>query len=276
MTTSTLTAEQTRRYGPHLALKEVGPRGQRRLLEARFLLIGAGALGSAAALYLGAAGAGSLTIADDDTVDLSNLQRQIAHHQRDVGRSKAESAGNAVRDLNPDVRLRILAERVTRRNALELFAEHDVVIDGSDNFATRYLANDAAVLTGRTLVHGSIFRVEGQVTTLVKGAGCYRCLYPEPPPPGLVPPARTAGVFAPLAGVIGAIQATEAIKQVLGRSDGLVNRLLLYDALAMTFREVKWRRNPSCPLCGDHPSIRALIDYERFCGEPAPHRLARA
>ncbi len=270
-----MTPEQQRRYGPHLALNEVGQRGQRRLLEASALLIGAGALGSAAALYLGAAGVGGLTIADDDVIDISNLQRQIAHHQRDLGRPKAESAAEAVRALNPDVRVHVLRHRVTRENAIALFGAHDVILDGSDNFPTRYLANDASVLTGRPLVHGSIFRVEGQVTTLVKGQGCYRCLYPEPPPPGLAAPARTVGVFAPLAGVIGTIQATEAIKQLLGRPDGLVNRLLLYDALAMTFREVRWRRNPACPACGDRPSIRHLIDYEAFCGEPVAGRLAR-
>jgi len=271
-----LIPDQQRRYAAHLALTEVGARGQRRLLDARILLIGAGALGSAAALYLGAAGVGHLTIADDDAVDISNLQRQIAHHQRDLGRPKAESAADAVRDLNPDVQIRVLSERVTRANALDLFSRHDVVVDGSDNFATRYLANDAGVLTGRTLIHGSIFRVEGQVTALVPGHGCYRCLYPDPPPPGLVPPGRTAGVFAALPGVIGAIQATEAIKQVLGRPDGLVNRLLLYDSLAMTFREIAWRRNPSCLVCGERPAIRELIDYEAFCGEAAPARATRA
>ncbi len=271
-----LTPEQLRRYAAHLALREVGARGQRRLLDARVLLIGAGALGSVAALYLGGAGIGRLTIADDDTVDISNLQRQIAHHQRDLGRPKAESAADAVRELNPDVQVRVLSERVSRANALDLFSQHDVVVDGSDNFATRYLANDASVLTGRSLIHGSIFRVEGQVTTLIPGHGCYRCLYPDPPPPGLVPPARTAGVFAALPGVIGAIQATEAIKQVLGRQDGLVNRLLLYDSLAMSFREIAWRRNAACLVCGDRPAVRQLIDYEAFCGEATPVRAARA
>ncbi len=271
-----MTPEQQRRYGPHLALSEVGARGQRRLLEARVLLIGAGALGSVAALYLGAAGVGRLTLADDDVVDVSNLQRQIAHRERDLGRNKAESAAEAVRELNPDVDARAVPRRVTRANAMELFAQHDVILDGSDNFPTRYLANDASVLTGRPLVHGSIFRVEGQVTTLTKGHGCYRCLYPEPPPAGLAPPARTVGVLGPLPGVIGAMQATEAIKLLLGRTDALVNRLLLYDALAMTVREVRWRRNPACPACGQHPSIRQLIDYEAFCGEAVPRRVASA
>jgi adenylyltransferase/sulfurtransferase len=271
-----MTPEQQQRYGPHLALSEVGTRGQRRLLEARVLVIGAGGLGSPAALYLAAGGVGQLTLADDDIVNVSNLQRQIAHHHRDLGRNKAESAADAVRALNPDVDVRAVPQRVTRANALDLFAEHDVILDGSDNFPTRYLANDASVLTGRPLVHGSIFRVEGQVTTLVKGHGCYRCLYPEPPPPGLARPARTVGVLGPLPGVIGAVQATEAIKLLLGRADTLVNRLLLYDALAMTVREVRWRRNPACPACGQNPSIRQLIDYEAFCGEAVGGRVARA
>lgn len=267
--TKSFTEEQIRRYSRHIILSEVGGRGQKKLLGARVLMIGAGGLGSPAALYLAAAGVGTLGIVDFDEVDLSNLQRQILHHVHDVGRPKVASAAETIGDMNPDVRVVPHAVRLTSANIMELFADYDIIVDGCDNFATRYLINDACVLGGKPNVHGSIFRFEGQATVFAPGKGCYRCLYPAPPPPGMVPSCQEAGVLGVLPGVVGTIQAIETIKLILGIGDSLAGRLLLFDALGMDFREVRTRRDPACPICGDNPTIHELIDYEIFCGLPA-------
>ncbi len=265
------TREQVMRYSRHILLSEVGGQGQRKLLESKVLLVGAGGLGSPAALYLAAAGLGTLGIVDFDTVDLSNLQRQILHGQSDVGRLKVDSAADTLAEINPDVRVVKHLERLSSENALEILSGYDVVLDGTDNFATRYLINDACVLLGKPLVHGSIFRFEGQITLFAPGKGCYRCLFASPPPPGAVPSCAEAGVLGVLPGIVGSMQAVEAIKWILGIGEPLVNRLLLFDALAMEFREVRIKRDPRCPICGAEPTIHELIDYEWFCGlhEPA-------
>jgi len=261
-----LTEQQVERYSRHILLPEIGGRGQQRLLEAKILVAGAGALGSPAALYLAAAGIGKIGIADSDAVEVSNLQRQILHATPDLGQPKAESAARSIRALNPDVEVITHQERLTPQTILEVMDGYDFVVDGTDNFPTRYLINDACVLIGRGLVHGAIFRFDGQITTIVPGRGpCYRCLYPEPPPPGLVPSCQEAGVVGAVAGVIGAMQANEAIKWVLGAGDLLVGRLLIYDALRASFREVKMQRDSNCPLCGERPTVTELIDYEEFC-----------
>jgi molybdopterin/thiamine biosynthesis adenylyltransferase len=256
------------RYSRHLVLGEIGPAGQRRLLESAVLVLGVGGLGSPVATYLAASGVGRLGLVDGDRVDLSNLQRQVLFPDAAVGQPKAEVAAARCRDLNPEIE--VIAHQLTlgTDNAMALFEHYDLIIDGTDNFQTRYLANDAAYLLGKPLVHGSIFRFEGQISDFVPGQGCYRCLYPEPPPPGLVPACRQAGVLAALPGVIGTIQAVEALKLLTGAGKPLVGRLLLHDALAMTFREVRLRANPACALCGTHPTIRELIDYEAFVGSP--------
>jgi adenylyltransferase/sulfurtransferase len=256
------------RYSRHIVLGEIGPAGQRRLKQSRVLILGVGGLGSPAAMYLTASGVGLVGLMDGDRIDLSNLQRQVIHPDAARGRLKAEVAREQAQALNPDVEVVAHTDQLTRANALDVLAGYDLIIDGSDNFQTRYLVNDAAYLLGRPVVHGSIFRFEGQVSDFVPGHGCYRCLYPEPPPPGLVPACRQAGVLAALPGVIGTIQAVEAIKLITGAGKPLVGRLLLHDALAMTFREVRLRHNAGCVLCGDHPTIRELIDYEEFVGEP--------
>jgi molybdopterin/thiamine biosynthesis adenylyltransferase/rhodanese-related sulfurtransferase len=260
---STLTAEQRRRYARHLTLPEVGEAGQRRLLEAKVLLVGAGGLGSPAALYLAAAGVGTLGVVDDDTVDASNLQRQILHATDRIGTPKVESARRALAGLNPDVTVVPHATRLTKANVRELLAPYDLVVDGSDNFATRYLLNDACVLLAKPNVHGSIFRFEGQATTFVPGAGpCYRCLFPSPPPPELAPNCAEAGVLGVLPGTIGLLQATEAFKLILGVGDLLVGRLLTYDALAAEFRTLHLAQDPACPICGpDAPTSLDGIDY---------------
>lgn len=263
------TEEQIRRYSRHIILSEVGGKGQKKLLDAKVLLIGAGGLGSPAALYLAAAGIGTLGIVDFDEVDLSNLQRQILHHVHDVGRPKVASAVDTIADMNPDVNVVAHPVRLCADNITDLFAQYDIVVDGCDNFATRYLINDACVLGGKPNVHGSIFRFEGQATVFAPGKGCYRCLYPAPPPPGMVPSCQEAGVLGVLPGVVGTIQAIEAIKLILGIGDTLAGRLLLFDALSMDFRSVRIRRDPKCPICGDQPSIHELIDYEVFCGLPS-------
>jgi sulfur-carrier protein adenylyltransferase/sulfurtransferase len=263
-----LREDQLERYSRHLVLGEIGPRGQERLLASSVLVLGVGGLGSPAAMYLAASGVGRLGILDLDRVDLSNLQRQIIHPDSAIGRLKAEVAAERAAQLNPDVEIVAYPLELTRDNAMELFAQYDVILDGSDNFQTRYLANDAAYLCGKPLVHGSLFRWEGQVASFVPGQGCYRCLYPEPPPPGLVPACSQAGVLAALPGVVGSILAVEAIKLVTGVGKPLVGRLLIHDALMMTFREVRVRHNHACPLCGDHPTIRELADYEAFVGAP--------
>jgi molybdopterin/thiamine biosynthesis adenylyltransferase/rhodanese-related sulfurtransferase len=269
-----LSAEQLERYSRHFLLRQLGEKGQGKLLDAKVLLVGAGGLGSPVALYLAAAGIGTLGIVDADVVDRSNLQRQVLHTTDRVGMPKTASAALAIHALNPDVQVRVYPERLTVDNVLDLFRDYDIIVDGSDNFPTRYLVNDAAVLVGKPVVHGSIFQFEGQVSVFTPHAGpCYRCLYPTPPPPGLVPSCSEVGVLGVLPGVIGVIQATETIKLLIGQGEPLVGRLLLYDALAMRFREIRIRRDPDCPLCGVHPTITALLDYEEFCGldaaEPA-------
>jgi len=241
--------------------------GQAKMLEAKVLLIGAGGLGSPAAFYLAAAGIGNLGIVDFDVVDLSNLQRQIIHSTERVGMLKTESAKKTIEALNPDVKVTLYNERLTSENIMRLLEGYDYILDGTDNFATRYLINDACVMTGKTNIHGSIFRFEGQVTVFKPKEGpCYRCLYPEPPPPGLVPNCQEGGVLGVLAGVIGNLQVVETLKLILGQGQPLVGSLLIYDALRTEFRKLKLKRDPNCPVCGDQPSIRELIDYEEFCG----------
>ena len=262
------TEEQARRYSRHIILPEIGGRGQRKLLAARVVLIGAGGLGSPSALYLAAAGVGTLGIVDFDDVDLTNLHRQILHGHRQIGRPKVDSAAERLADVNPDVTVVKHPVPLTAENAFEILSQYDIVVNGSDNFATRYLVNDACYLLGKPLVDGSIFRFEGQATVFLPGRGCYRCLFPSPPPPGSVPSCAEAGVLGVLPGIIGTIQAIETIKLILGLGEPLVGRLLLFDSLAMEFREVRIRRDPECPLCGDNPTIRELIDYEAFCGAP--------
>jgi molybdopterin/thiamine biosynthesis adenylyltransferase len=262
-----LTAAQLDRYSRHLLLPEVGEKGQEKLLKARVLLLGAGGLGSPAALYLAAAGIGTLGIVDNDAVDASNLQRQIIHNTGRVGTSKVESAAKTVQDLNPDVTVIPFDERLTSANVDRIFDQGwDVIVDGLDNFPTRYLVNDASVWKNIPVVHGSIFRFDGQVTTFWPGKGpCYRCLYPEPPPAHLAPSCAEAGVLGILPGVVGTIQATEAIKVVLGAGEPLTGRLLTYDSLKMQFRTLKLRRDPGCPVCGTSPTVTSYIDYEGFC-----------
>lgn len=264
----TMTPEQIRRYSRHLIMPEVGGNGQRKLLASRVLLIGAGGLGSPAALYLAAAGVGTLGIVDFDVVDLSNLQRQILHHVRDVGRPKVLSAVETIAELNPDVTVVPYGEALSSANVRRIVSEYDVVVNGSDNFPTRYLANDACVFLKRPLVDGSIFKFEGQATVFMPGHGCYRCLYPAPPPPGAVPSCAEAGVFGVVCGVIASIQGVETVKLLLGLGEPLVGRLVFFDALSMEFRQVKYRRDPDCPVCGDHPTITEPIDYQAFCGAP--------
>lgn len=263
-----LRPEQRERYARHLKLPEIGERGQARLLAGKALILGAGGLGSPAALYLAAAGVGTLGLVDADVVDASNLQRQIAHATSRLGALKVDSAERAVRDLNPDVAVVKFPERLTSANVARIFAGFDVIVDGCDNFPTRYLVNDASVFLGKPVVHGSIFRFEGQASTFAPGRGgpCYRCLYPAPPPPSLAPSCQEAGVLGILPGIIGVVQATEALKLLLGKGEPLIGRLLTYDALRMRFGELRFRRDPRCPVCGDAPSIREYIDYEGFCG----------
>lgn len=262
-----LSNEEIKRYSRHLIMPEVGLEGQKKLKQASVLCIGAGGLGSPLSLYLAAAGVGRIGMVDFDVVDFSNLQRQILHSTKDVGRPKLESAREKLVNINPNVEVRTHEIRLTSENALDLFRQYDIVADGTDNFPTRYLVNDASVLAGKPNVYGSIFRFEGQASVFgVKGGPCYRCLYPEPPPPGLVPSCAEGGVLGILPGLVGVIQATEVVKLILGQGEPLVGRLLLFDALEMNFRELKLRRNPDCPLCGDHPTLRKLIDYEQFCG----------
>jgi molybdopterin/thiamine biosynthesis adenylyltransferase/rhodanese-related sulfurtransferase len=273
-----LNEAQRDRYSRHILLPEVGEVGQAKLLKSKVLLIGAGGLGSPAGLYLAAAGVGTLGLVDADAVDASNLQRQILHATSRVGMPKVESAEKVLKDLNPDVKVVSYKERVNSENVERIFADYDVIVDGTDNFPTRYLVNDASVFLGKPVVHGSIFRFDGQLTTFVPESAarklgidagpCYRCLYPEPPPPHLAPSCQEAGVLGILPGVIGVLQATEAVKLVLGRGDPLVGRLLTYDSLKMKFRELKLRRAPDCPVCGPKPSITKYIDYEGFCALP--------
>jgi adenylyltransferase/sulfurtransferase len=264
---ASLSNEEILRYSRHLIMPEVGMEGQLKLKQARVLCIGAGGLGSPLALYLGAAGVGTLGIVDFDVVDFTNLQRQVIHGTSDVGRKKLDSAAETLREINPNIEIRKFETRLTSANALELFREFDIIADGTDNFPTRYLVNDACVLTGKPNVYGSIFRFEGQASVFATQQGpCYRCLYPEPPPPGLVPSCAEGGVLGILPGLVGVIQATETIKLILGSGEPLIGRLLLVDALSMRFRELKLRKNPDCPACGTHPTVTELIDYNQFCG----------
>lgn len=263
-----MTPEMVERYSRHLIMDQVGPLGQRKLIDGKVLAVGAGGLGSPVLVYLAAAGVGTIGIADFDVVDRSNLQRQIIHGTSDIGRLKVDSAKDRILDMNPNINVITHTSPLTSDNAMEIIPEYDVIINGADNFATRYLVNDACFLSEKVLVDGSIFLFEGQVTTFFPGEGCYRCLYPSPPPPGMVPSCSEAGVLGVLPGTVGAIQATEAIKVLLEQGEPLKNRLLLYDALAMDFRTVKIRRDPGCPLCGDAPTVTKLIDYEEFCGSP--------
>jgi molybdopterin/thiamine biosynthesis adenylyltransferase/rhodanese-related sulfurtransferase/molybdopterin converting factor small subunit len=262
-----LSNEEIKRYSRHLIMPEVGIEGQRKLKAAKVLCIGAGGLGSPAAMYLAAAGVGTLGIVDFDTVDFSNLQRQILHGTPDVGRPKLASAKDRLNALNPNVRIETYETALTSQNALELFEPYDIILDGTDNFPTRYLVNDACVLLGKPNAYGSIFRFEGQASVFgAKDGPCYRCLYPEPPPPGLVPSCAEGGVLGVLPGIVGVIQATEAIKLIIGVGEPLIGRFLIFDALRMKFRELKLRKDPDCPVCGTHPSVTSLIDYEQFCG----------
>jgi adenylyltransferase/sulfurtransferase len=269
---TTLSNEEIARYSRHLIMPEVGMEGQRRLKAASVLMIGTGGLGAPLGMYLAAAGVGRLGIVDFDVVDESNLQRQIIHGTRDVGRPKIASARDRLNDINPHVHIETYETRLSSENALGLFRDYDIIVDGTDNFPTRYLVNDACVLTGKPNVYGSIFRFEGQASVFWAERGaCYRCLYPEPPPPGLVPSCAEGGVLGVLPGIVGAIQANETIKLILGGdSRPLINRLLLFDAWQMRFRELKLRKDPQCPICGEHPTITALIDYEEFCGLKPP------
>jgi adenylyltransferase/sulfurtransferase len=258
--------EQIERYSRHIILKEVGGIGQTKLLEAKVLLIGAGGLGSPAALYLAAAGVGTLGIIDMDVVDLSNLQRQILHGTNDIGRLKTESAMETIADINPDVEVIAYTDRISSANALELIEKYDLVLDGCDNFPTRYLINDACVMLGKPNVHGSIFQFEGQATVFSPGKGpCYRCLYPVPPPPGMAPSCQEAGVLGVLPGIVGNVQAIETIKVLLDIGEPLIGHLLLFNALNMEFKKLKLRQDPECPICGEKPTIHELIDYEEFC-----------
>ena len=268
-----LSHEEVQRYSRHLIMPEVGAAGQKKLKASSVLLIGAGGLGSPLGMYLAAAGIGRIGMVDYDVVDYTNLQRQIIHGTKDVGRPKLESARDRIMDINPHVQLDLYEVPLTSANALEIFAPYDIVIDGTDNFPTRYLTNDACVLLGKPNVYGSIFRFEGQASVFYAEEGpCYRCLFPEPPPPGLVPSCAEGGVLGILPGTIGAIQATEAIKLLLGIGEPLIGRLLLYDALNMNFDYVRLRKNPNCPICSEKPTLTELIDYEQFCGMPAHDR----
>jgi adenylyltransferase/sulfurtransferase len=264
-----LSNEEIARYSRHLIMPEVALNGQKKLKAAKVLTVGTGGLGSPLALYLAAAGVGTIGIVDFDVVDESNLQRQIIHGTSDVGRPKVESAHDKIKDINPNVEVRVHEEALASENALEIFRDYDVIVDGTDNFPTRYLVNDACVLLGKPNVYGSIFRFEGQASVFWAEAGpCYRCLYPAPPPPGLVPSCAEGGVLGILPGAIGVVQATETVKLILGIGEPLVGRLMLYDALGMSFREMKLRKDPNCPICGENPTVTELIDYEEFCGTP--------
>jgi len=264
---ATLDKDEILRYSRHLIMPEVGMEGQQKLKAARVLCIGTGGLGSPLALYLAAAGVGTLGLVDFDVVDFTNLQRQVIHFSSDVGRPKLESAKEKIAAINPYVNVKTFETKLTSENALQIFADFDIIVDGTDNFPTRFLVNDACVFTGKPNVYGSIFRFEGQASVFATKEGpCYRCLYPEPPPPGLVPSCAEGGVLGILPGLVGLIQATEAIKLILGKGDPLIGRLLLVDALGMRFRELKLRKNPDCVVCGKHPTVTKLIDYEEFCG----------
>jgi adenylyltransferase/sulfurtransferase len=263
-----MTPDEVMRYSRHIIMGQVGPVGQRKLRNAKVLIIGAGGLGSPVAIYLALAGVGTIGIVDFDIVDLSNLQRQLLHQTPDVGKTKLDSARESLQAYNPHVEVRTHGMPLTSDNAMEVIADYDIVVNGADNFATRYLVNDASYFLGKTLVDGSILLFDGQATVYKPGSGCYRCLYPAPPPPGLVPSCAEAGVLGAITGIVGAIQSTEVFKEILGIGDPLIGRLLLIDALTMEFRTMKLRQDPSCPLCGENPTVTELIDYDQFCGTP--------
>ena len=263
-----LSDEQMERYSRQIILDELGVAGQRKLLESKVLVIGAGGLGSPVSLYLAAAGVGTLGIVDGDRVDLTNLQRQVLHYTHDVGRPKTQSARRTLEDINPDITVNTFQIVLASDNALDIIRDYDVVVNGSDNFPTRYLVNDATVFLGKPLIDASILKWEGQATTFLPGRGCYRCLFPTPPPPGVVPSCAEGGIIGAVAGFMGTLQALETVKVLLGRGDTLANRLLIFDALSSEIRTLRWNRNPNCPVCGDHPTITELIDYEAFCGVP--------
>jgi len=271
-----LTPDQVKRYSRHIIMGDVGSGGQRKLMGAKALIIGAGGLGSPAAVYLSLAGVGTVGLVDFDVVELSNLQRQILHHTTDVGRPKLQSARDNLHAYNPDVNVVLHEVRLESDNAMDIISQYDLVVNGADNFATRYLVNDACYLLDKPLVDGSILIFDGQATVFLPGQGCYRCLFPSPPPPGMVPNCAEAGVLGALTGLVGSVQATEALKYFLGIGESLCSRLLLIDALSMNFREVKLKRNPQCPLCGENPTITELIDYEVFCGVAAPEGVGVA
>ena len=270
----TLTPDQVKRYSRHIIMGDVGSKGQRALMGSKALIIGAGGLGSPSAIYLSLAGVGTVGIVDFDVVELSNLQRQVLHHTADVGRPKVQSAVDNIKAYNPDVNVVVHETRLESDNAMEIISQYDLVINGADNFATRYLVNDACYLLNKPLVDGSILIFDGQAPVFLPGEGCYRCLFPSPPPPGMVPNCAEAGVLGALTGLVGSIQATEALKYFLGIGESLSSRLLLIDALSMTFREVRLKKNPKCPLCGDNPTVTELIDYEVFCGIAEPQEAA--
>ena len=265
-TTPMLTPEQVKRYSRHIIMPQIGSQGQRKLIDSKVLVIGAGGLGGPVALYLALAGVGTIGLVDFDIVDLSNLQRQVLHNSETIGLSKLESARQTLARYNPNVNLISHEFAINSDNAMEIMKDYDVIVNGADNFATRYLVNDAAYLSGKPLVDGSILIFDGQVTTYKPGTGCYRCIFPEPPPPGMVPSCAEAGVLGALTGTIGSLQATEVVKVLLGVGEPLIGRLLLVDALSMEFRMVKTRHDPACPLCGSNPTVTELIDYEIFCG----------
>ncbi len=264
-----LTPYQVQRYSRHIIMPQVGSAGQRKLLDAKVLVVGAGGLGSPVAVYLTLAGVGKIGIVDFDTVDVTNLQRQILHQNDDIGRRKVISAQETLKSYNPDVEVGVHEEPLMSENAMEIIADYDIVVNGADNFPARYLVNDAAYLNGKPLVDGSILIFDGMASVYLPGKGCYRCLFPQPPPPGEVPSCAEAGVLGMLPGLVGTIQATETVKLIMGIGQSLSGRLLLIDGLEMEFRTVKLRRNPECPLCGDNPTVTELIDYELFCGAPA-------
>jgi adenylyltransferase/sulfurtransferase len=266
-----LTPDQVNRYSRHIIMPQIGPSGQRKIMEASILIIGAGGLGSPIAVYMALAGIGKIGIVDFDTVDLSNLQRQILHHNDDIGKHKAISAKETINAYNPDVEVVVHDVPITSDNALDIIKDYDYVVNGADNFAARYLVNDACYFLKKPLIDGSILLFDGQVTVYLPDQGCYRCLYPSPPPPGMVPSCAEAGVLGALCGTVGTIQATEVVKLILGVGDSLHGRLLLYDALAMEFRQVRIRKDPNCVLCGDNPTVTQLIDYDAWCGGAFDH-----
>jgi molybdopterin/thiamine biosynthesis adenylyltransferase len=270
-----LTPDQVKRYSRHIIMPQIGSRGQRKLIDSKVLVVGAGGLGGPVALYLALAGVGTIGIVDFDTVDLSNLQRQVLHNTETIGWTKVESAKQTLKRYNPDVNVVAHEFPLTSDNAMEITAQYDLVVNGADNFPARYLVNDASYLNNKPLVDGSILIFDGQLTTYLPGQGCYRCLFPTPPPPGMVPNCSEAGVLGALTGVIGSLQATEAVKVLLEQGEPMVGRLLLVDALSMEFRTVRTRKDPNCPLCGDNPTVTELIDYEIFCGlAPAAEQAA--